>query len=372
MKIIAFIRAYNAEKTISRAIESIYNQRYDDFTLYVCDDASDDETPQIISAFAKNDSRIVPILIEERVDNRFVKYHCCILSHVVSKYKDEDYFCLMDGDDEFHPDFFLKMIDFMGTNDLEWGACGFDIIDSLDHSIVETKSESIVCDGKYLAENFLKYRRFTDDTWGHFYKVAILKKLKKLIVPYESNDLVNYFTNQPMTLEETITCKQSFANYYNFEIIKNSKRIGILPDALYKYYIYHNSVQRSYREGLFERRKLFYEVMRDFLLSYGDINEEKQNYLFAVYWRSVTDIVTLLLSSEIALGQKLTCLLEIFACQLTKDCLKWEADPIYKNLSERNTYIQSVLEWIRIQSDNWQYAFVISEIEGNIRKGGNA
>jgi glycosyltransferase involved in cell wall biosynthesis len=50
--------AYNAEKYISQAVQSILDQTYQNLELLICDDASHDGTARIINEFADEDSRI--------------------------------------------------------------------------------------------------------------------------------------------------------------------------------------------------------------------------------------------------------------------------------------------------------------------------
>ena len=50
--------AYNAEKTIGDAIDSVLRQTYPDFELIVINDCSKDRTADIITAFAEKDKRI--------------------------------------------------------------------------------------------------------------------------------------------------------------------------------------------------------------------------------------------------------------------------------------------------------------------------
>ena len=52
------IPAYNVEKYIRQAIDSILNQTYSYFELLIADDASTDTTKQIINAYQKIDPRI--------------------------------------------------------------------------------------------------------------------------------------------------------------------------------------------------------------------------------------------------------------------------------------------------------------------------
>jgi glycosyltransferase involved in cell wall biosynthesis len=51
--------AFNAEKYIAESIESILNQTFQNFELIILDDASTDNTKEIILSYAQNDKRIV-------------------------------------------------------------------------------------------------------------------------------------------------------------------------------------------------------------------------------------------------------------------------------------------------------------------------
>lgn len=60
-KISILMGAYNCEKTLSSAIDSIINQTYTNWELIICDDASVDSTWKIIQEYAQRDSRIIGI-----------------------------------------------------------------------------------------------------------------------------------------------------------------------------------------------------------------------------------------------------------------------------------------------------------------------
>ena len=56
--------AYNCEKYVEKSLFSIMSQRYKDFTCYITDDMSTDNTVSIVHETIKNDSRF--ILIENQ------------------------------------------------------------------------------------------------------------------------------------------------------------------------------------------------------------------------------------------------------------------------------------------------------------------
>jgi len=49
---------YNSEKTISKSIESIINQTFEDFQFLIMDDASTESTSEILKQFSNSDKRI--------------------------------------------------------------------------------------------------------------------------------------------------------------------------------------------------------------------------------------------------------------------------------------------------------------------------
>jgi glycosyltransferase involved in cell wall biosynthesis len=55
------LAAYNAEKYLVEAVQSILDQTFRDFELLLFDDGSKDSTPQIVKDLAAKDPRVVPI-----------------------------------------------------------------------------------------------------------------------------------------------------------------------------------------------------------------------------------------------------------------------------------------------------------------------
>lgn len=108
--------AYNAEKFIGEAIESILNQTFKDFEFIILDDCSTDKTWEIIQKYAKKDERIVAVKNEKNLNialnrNKGVE---------MSKGK---YVVWADADDISKPERVEKLVNYM-ENHSEVGICG--------------------------------------------------------------------------------------------------------------------------------------------------------------------------------------------------------------------------------------------------------
>jgi glycosyltransferase involved in cell wall biosynthesis len=90
------IPLYNREKTISRAINSILNQTFQDFELIVVDDASKDKSAEIVSNFQLNDKRIFYI-------RNLINQERCVTRNIGIEAAKGRYICFLDSDDYHLP-----------------------------------------------------------------------------------------------------------------------------------------------------------------------------------------------------------------------------------------------------------------------------
>jgi glycosyltransferase EpsE len=97
---------YNAEKRISKSIESILNQTYQDFEFIICDDASTDNTVDIIKKYMECDHRIV-LLKNETNMKLSATLNKCI------KASKGNYIARIDDDDIAHSDSIQIQVDFL-------------------------------------------------------------------------------------------------------------------------------------------------------------------------------------------------------------------------------------------------------------------
>jgi teichuronic acid biosynthesis glycosyltransferase TuaG len=85
--------AYNAEKYIFEAIQSVVNQTYQNWELIVVDDCSTDNTKAIIETFANQDKRIKPIYLDKNGGKP------SIVKNVGLKKVSGEYIAFLDSDD---------------------------------------------------------------------------------------------------------------------------------------------------------------------------------------------------------------------------------------------------------------------------------
>lgn len=102
-KIDILLATYNGEKFVKEQIESILNQTYENFNLIISDDASTDNTLNILKEYEKKDTRI-KVFKKERNEGLIDNFEF-LLKNVTS-----DYFMFSDQDDIWKKDKIEKSI----------------------------------------------------------------------------------------------------------------------------------------------------------------------------------------------------------------------------------------------------------------------
>jgi glycosyltransferase involved in cell wall biosynthesis len=105
--------AYNAEKYIQEAIDSILNQSYSNLELLIFDDGSSDSTRKIINGYS--DVRIKKIFTDKNSGVVAARNHCIDLAQ-------GKYIALMDADDIASQDRFKKQLAFLEADGCD--VCG--------------------------------------------------------------------------------------------------------------------------------------------------------------------------------------------------------------------------------------------------------
>lgn len=217
MKISVIMSAYNAQKTISRAIRSVLNQTYDDIELIVVNDCSTDNTEKIVKKY--KDNRIVYIKHD-------VNLGAGCARNTGIKNATGDYIAFLDSDDYYNKEYIQTMVD--GT---ENGT--FDIVSS-GYIAIEGKHKKTkkprAC--KSEGNNYIKDNSGTI----HFLSVQLVRK--------ELFDHVEYckrrFIEDSSTFVKLLyyAKNRNVLNYAGYNYVQNPESL-IHSSSQYKQYLYN-------------------------------------------------------------------------------------------------------------------------------------
>ena len=175
--------AYNTEQYIAEAIESILNQSFTDFEFIIVDDASNDNTWDIIQQYAKQDKRIVTLRNDK---NRYISY-TRNRGIAISKGK---YIACMDSDDYSYPDRLEKQVSLMETNpDL---AVSGSVVEICDEFMNTLNLRRYLLTDKEIRRKLFRYSPFCHAVT--IYRTDILKQVNGYNeYLYEAEDYELYF-----------------------------------------------------------------------------------------------------------------------------------------------------------------------------------
>ncbi|QNL22363.1 glycosyltransferase family 2 protein [Hyphobacterium sp. CCMP332] len=239
------LSAYNSEKFIQQAIESILNQSFEDFELLIADDGSSDNTKSIIDSFS--DHRI----IRSHNSSNKGKINTCNRLFTLAK---GDFVSIHDADDYSHKDRFAKQLQFIKSKSL--AMCGTDFV-NLTESGKILQTIKMPNDIEVIKQNFLKVSQFHGPTMmiqkdvveqvGGLYRFFRNKEDVDLAVriterfPVDNlNEALYYYRNHPASLS-----KQG----YDFLKFEGMKAIEFLHNERMHSEDYSDSLMKSDRSA---------------------------------------------------------------------------------------------------------------------------
>lgn len=331
-KILVYTLAYNAEKTIGKAIESVLGQtRGDSIEYHLMDNGSTDSTGEIIADYAKKDSRII---------RHFRKTNHLYESFVFFKKlpamsTDSDYFVNLDADDEYSLCFIKDMLMFMEENHLDCAACGTQLVDMMTGDLIYERvlKEDLIIESGAFADAFLLYRRYFMQVWGKIYKATLIKE-------YYSK-VCDGIIRTPGIIDFELT----------LGFLSNARRAGILSKTLHTYNRYPQSFDQSFFTGTHAHLTDWIGIIRNHLLQFGQpLSKINQDYLHAIYLGQLESILRRIYRMEMSLKQKLELIAESLCLKDTQEMLQCSADPQFRNLAARGDFLQSIRDWVLSQN----------------------
>ncbi len=306
--------AYNAEKTISRCIDSVLNQtKYgEDIVYYICDNGSTDRTGDIIKTYAENDTRIKFFYNEI---NNVPGEHSKEFGDIRLNMDECDYYCTIDSDDAYELDFLEKMIPFTQKNKLDIAACGYNFIDGKTGEVVKKRTidgQLIITNAEEFSGRFYLYHKFMRPVWAKVFSGRVTRKSFAR-------------SNWP---EEWLGMAYGTDTLISFSMLKNAERVGVLPDLLHNYYIYEKSVSHQYNPKQSDSDIILFNDAIDFLSQYGEISVQNMQFIHIVYANAIKDTANNLVNSKLSAQEKLKEYIKIFARPETHNALSINNDTI--------------------------------------------
>lgn len=142
--------AYNSEKHISEAIQSVQAQTLQSWELCITDDCSTDSTPEIVSRIAAKDARIR--YIRQKVNQGAAVARNTSLAAAKGRY-----IAYLDADDIWYPEKLERQVSFMESSGIGFSCSSYEVIDESGKPMGRTVSMPTESDAwGYLTNNYLQ------------------------------------------------------------------------------------------------------------------------------------------------------------------------------------------------------------------------
>ncbi len=299
-QVIFYTQAYNAEKTIARAIQSILSQTYPNWIWHLVENGSTDRTGEIIERYARLDDRIKPYCLEKNNVGVFWD----IAPTLSQNYADNDFFAWLDADDEYKPDFLEKALAFMQSDNLDIVACGTQFIwEQTGEPMSNTYSipHDLILSRRGFVKNFPVYLQFMYTIWGKLYSLSLLRKCD-----FSQVNRVTYGG-------DTIFAMEAFSH---------ARRVGILGGTLHNYYISPKSISNVFDDKRIISDQICCDCGLEYLRRVNASLPENQDYIYSIYANAIKNTAGLITRAQMDPLKKLRGIREIFVHPHTREILR--------------------------------------------------
>jgi len=323
---------------------SILNQTYGDFTYYCLDNGSTDGTGAIIREYAERDGRIVTLSVPNNIQPGVT---AMFLPTFLSR-GDDGYIAWLDADDEYKPDFLEKMAAFALENQLDVALSGTEYINNDGTSRLDTPPETLIIEGTGFTEHLPSYHKYTTRMCANLYSLKLLTKMEFPTLDKADKAATFYDVMCPL------------------RAMQHASRTGLLAESLHKYYVNTLQEQLSFRytPDYFRWINELQRQVRDYILSYGVISSENENFLNVRFLIWIKYILPKIQNADIPLQTRIADLTEIFSDERTKELLSLDWISIGIQTDKRE-FIGEQLDWAKSQPNS---EALIAALEGRLKE----
>lgn len=171
LKISIIVPVYKVEQYLSRCIDSILNQTFQDFELILVDDGSPDNCGEICNKYALKDNRIKVIHKENGglSDARNVGLDIAT----------GEYISFVDSDDVVHPQMYTRLYDLIQRTGAEIAQCEYVRFDKeIEFQSLSEDAEEIICTNVEALDLLIESNRFVPPVWNKLYKRELFSNIR--------------------------------------------------------------------------------------------------------------------------------------------------------------------------------------------------
>lgn len=203
------VPAFNAEKLISKTLESIIGQQYNNLEIIVINDCSTDKTLEVINRFSSKDPRVNVIDLKENLGVHLARMEGIKVCKGV-------YIGFVDADDYIHPKMYESMLTQLKETDSCISVCSVSRVDvngrHLHHTPKFRRKETLE---ENLVEKLTSLKLGESFFWNKLYKRDLIVNIPSLIFPWR----------QPLN-EDMIV---------NIECFYRAKKVCVSNEVFYYY-----------------------------------------------------------------------------------------------------------------------------------------
>lgn len=250
------IPVYNAEKYLSRCIESILGQTLQTFELILINDGSTDKSGEICNAYTSQDERIKVIHIDNNGPGN--------ARNIGLQNANGEFIQFTDSDDTLQPNYLEVLLYRMEQDHSDLVVCGSSIIKNnreIDRLTVdELKSIQYATS----IELFMKLldKGLAYSSWNKLYRKEVIEQHKI------------YFGTEFNLGEDAL---------FNISYFKNSKKISFETSVFYEYHQNEGSLVHRYSHYKFEIQSLLYNCLKRLLNGASSKDIMEIMYLYYQY-----------------------------------------------------------------------------------------
>lgn len=210
------IPVYNSSKTLERCINSVLNQKYEDWELIIIDDGSTDNSVEIIKKYINNNYKIKSFSQKNSGPGK--------ARNLGIEKSNSEYICFMDADD-YMEDNYLQLV----NNKINADKCDVLFLDL----ILEKENGKV--------DKILKFKQFENLSKEKLLRCLVMGKLpwgayNKIV----KSEIIKKCKFSELSVGEEIV--------YTFDVINNSNSFSCLNEPVYHYI--HNENGQHKKGGL--------------------------------------------------------------------------------------------------------------------------